>query len=506
MWNRRKRSQSDQSDEVIFPLKIDELKNLLVETFVNSSSLNFTKYKINNKNVAVFFIDYQVEGAKLGPFLEPLLEFDSDKEFTYQTLLNGLPLSTGSTSNTLKDIQKKLISGEAFIYIEKEKQAISYPLTIKETRSPGKAETESLVLGPKIAFTESILKNMNIIRWQINSTDLVFEEFTVGKQAPREVRIAYMKSVANEDDVNTIRQRIKELDVDQIEGTIVLKQYLEDSQTNLFPQFDETELPDRFAYNVTRGKIGVLVDGSPTSFIAPATLFSFLESTEDLYMRWQAGSFLRILRFLAMFFSILVTPTYVAAATYQYAIIPSQLLVSIGQSRAAVPFPPIFEALLLEFLLELLREAGARLPTKVGQTMGIVGGIVIGQAAVEAGLTSNILIIVVAMSALSSFTTPSYLFGTTIRLIRFPLIILAGFLGLAGIVFGVSFLLIHLLRLTSLGRPYLVPIYPLRLADFNKVFFRTPFSYESKRAKSYRPKDLIRFNKKDAKQKRDIDE
>src|SRR5690606_5448747 len=207
-----------------------------------------------------------------------------------------------------------------------------------------------------------------------------------------------------------------------------------------------------------------------------------------------------------MIFSILVTPTYVAAATYQYAIIPSQLLISIGQSRAAVPFPPIFEALLLEFLIELLREAGARLPTKVGQTMGIVGGIVIGQAAVEAGLTSNILIIVVAMSALSSFTTPSYLFGTTIRLIRFPLIIMAGLLGLAGIVFGLCWLIIHVLRLTSLGRPYLVPIYPLRLADFNKVFFRTPFSFVSKRAKSYRPKDLLRFNKKDAKQKRDIDE
>lgn len=223
-------------------------------------------------------------------------------------------------------------------------------------------------------------------------------------------------------------------------------------------------------------------------------------------MRWQSGSFLRLLRFAAMFFSILITPTYVAALTYQYAIIPTQILISIGQSRATVPFPPIFEALLLEFLLELLREAGVRLPTKVGQTMGIVGGIVIGQAAVQAGLTSNILIIVVSMSALASFTTPSYLFGTTIRLIRFPLIILAGFLGLIGIVFGLSFLLIHALRLTSLGRPYLIPIYPLRLKDFNKVLFRTPFNHTSKRAGAYRPKILRRFSKKDANQIRDIDE
>lgn len=506
MWRRKKTEKTNKSETTIFPIKIDALEKFFKDKFHYHDDLKFTKYMVNKKKVAVFYIDYVIEGNKLGQIIEPLVDLKPEIDLTNKNLLNELPFSSGTSTNTKEDIHKKLITGFVFIYIEMEKAVLAYPLSTKETRSVEKAETESLVLGSKIAFSESILINMNVIRWQINSTDLVFEKFTVGTQAPREVRIVYMKSIANEDDVNTMRQRIQELDVDQIEGTIVLKQYLEDSQMNLFPQFDETELPDRLAYNVTRGKIGVLVDGSPTSFIAPATLFSFLESTEDLYMRWQAGSFLRILRFLAMIFSILVTPTYVAAATYQYAIIPSQLLISIGQSRAAVPFPPIFEALLLEFLIELLREAGARLPTKVGQTMGIVGGIVIGQAAVEAGLTSNILIIVVAMSALSSFTTPSYLFGTTIRLIRFPLIILAGLLGLAGIVFGLCWLIIHVLRLTSLGRPYLVPIYPLRLADFNKVFFRTPFSFVSKRAKSYRPKDLLRFNKKDAKQKRDIDE
>ena len=164
------------------------------------------------------------------------------------------------------------------------------------------------------------------------------------------------------------------------------------------------------------------------------------------------------------------------------------------------------EALLLEFLIEFLREAGARLPTKVGQTMGIVGGIVIGQAAVQAGITSNILLIVVGMSALASFTVPSYLLGTTVRLVRMPLIIMAGVFGLFGIIFSICFFVIHLLRLTSLGRPYLVPLYPLRLQDFNKVFFRTPFKYDSKRAKSYQPKNLIRYNKKDASEKRDIDE
>lgn len=500
MWKRNK-----ENKDTIFPVTIDKLEKLLVDKFNNNPNLKFSKYNINDKKVAVFFIDYQVEIDKIQQsLLQPLLNMD--KKITNSTLLYELPLNSGSTSHTLQDVLEKLVTGEVFIYIELESEIVSFSMILKESRNIEKAETESLVLGPKISFTESLSKNMNIIRSRIISKDLVFEEVKIGHLFPRDVRLVYLKSIANEVDVNTMRQRLNELDVDEIEDTIVLKQFMEDSQTNLFPQFVETELPDRFTYNITRGKIGVLVENSPTAFIAPATLFSFLESTEDLYMRWQAGSFLRIMRFMAMIFSVLITPTYVAAVTYQYAIIPTQLLISIGQTRAAVPFPPIFEALLLEFLLELLREAGARLPTKVGQTMGIVGGIVIGQAAVEAGLTSNILIIVVAMSALSSFTTPSYLFGTTLRIIRFPLIVLAGILGLLGIAFGLCWLIIHMLRLTSLGRPYLAPLYPLQIKDFNKVFFRAPLNYSSRRAKTYRPKSIIRFNKKDAKQKRDINE
>lgn len=500
MWKRNK-----ENKETIFPLTVDKLEKMLVDKFNNNPDLKFSKYNVNDKKVAVFFIDYQVEIDKIQQsLLQPLLNID--KKITNSTLLYELPLNSGSTSKTLQDVLEKLVIGEVFIYIELESEIVSYSMILMESRNVEKAETESLVLGPKISFTESLSKNMNIVRSRIISKDLVFEEVKIGHLSPRDVRLVYLKSIANEEDVNTMRQRLNELDVDEIEDTIVLKQFMEDSQTNLFPQFVETELPDRFTYNITRGKIGVLVENSPTAFIAPATLFSFLESTEDLYMRWQAGSFLRIMRFMAMIFSVLITPTYVAAVTYQYAIIPTQLLISIGQTRAAVPFPPIFEALLLEFLLELLREAGARLPTKVGQTMGIVGGIVIGQAAVEAGLTSNILIIVVAMSALSSFTTPSYLFGTTVRIIRFPLIVLAGILGLLGIAFGLCWLIIHMLRLTSLGRPYLAPLYPLQIKDFNKVFFRAPLNYSSRRAKTYRPKSIIRFNKKDAKQKRDIDE
>ncbi|MBP1915104.1 hypothetical protein J2Z23_002061 [Lederbergia galactosidilyticus] len=487
------------------PLTLDELEQSLQEVFTNNSDLLFSRYQHYGKKFAVFYIPYIVESGKVEEFiLSPLLK--REMKWTNLTILNEIPLGSGEMLTSLDEVLEKVVKGQVFIYIEGEKKVISYVLLNKEKRGLEKAETESLVLGPKIAFTESLVTNMNIIRWKIRSNDLELEELVVGKSIPADVRLVYMKSVANEEDVQTMRQRIQDLDVDFVEDSTVLKQYLEDNTVNLFPQFNITELPDRFAYDISQGKVGVLVENSPIGIIAPSTFFSFLESTEDRYMRWQGGSVFRILRFIAMFFAIIVTPTYVAIVTYQYGVIPTQLLISIGESRAAVPFPPLLEALLLEFLIEFLREAGVRLPTKVGQTMGIVGGIVIGQAAVEAGLTSNILIIVVAMSALASFTFPNYLFGTSVRIIRYPFIFLAGIFGIMGIMFGLCMLIIHLLRLTSLGRPYLVPLYPLRLKDFNKSLFRLPLQFESKRMEAYRPKDAKRFSKSEAMKKRDIDE
>lgn len=502
-FNRQtKKKQKDN----IFPLSIQELEQLLKHRFKsNPHDLMFSQYEKNGKKLVVFCLSYQIDTNKLEEsLLSPLLKMK--EKWSNNTIPNAIPLGSSSTESNMDRIFEKLVIGEVFIYVEHENEAITYILLNKEKRQLEKAETESLVLGPKIAFTESLITNMNIVHWRIRSDDLVMEEVMVGKTVPREVRIVYMKTIANEADVNTMRQRILDLDVDNIEDSVVLKQYLEDNQSSILPQFDSSELPDRFTYAITAGKIGLLVENSPTAIIAPASFFSFFESTEDFYMRWQAGTFLLALRFIAMFFTITVTPLYVAIVSYQYGIIPTKLMITLGQSRAAVPFPPLLEALLLEFLIELLQEAGARLPTKVGQTMGIVGGIVIGEAAVQAGLTSNILIIAVAMSALASFTAPNYMLGTSVRLLRFPLILVAGLYGLFGLMFGLCFFLIHLIRMKSLGRPYLTPLYPLRLKDFNKVFFRSPMSFNNKRATTYRPKFLFRYSKKEAKQKRDLDE
>src|SRR5690554_896073 len=308
----------------------------------------------------------------------------------------------------------------------------------------------------------------------MNNPDLKTERFLIGNTVPTEIRLVYLDSVANEEDINEMRQRLNKLEADDILESSMLIQYIEDNVYSIFPQFISTELPDRFSFSLNEGRLGILVDKSPSGIIAPASFFSFFESTEDLYSKWNLASFIRIMRLLATFLSLVATPFYVAALTFHYEIVPTELLVQLGDSRSRVPFPPILEALIMELFIEFIREAGARLPSKVGQTMGIVGGIVIGQAIVEAGFTSNILIIIVALSALGSFTAPSYLMGSTIRIIRFPLIIISGIWGILGIMFSFAFIVIHLLKQRSLNRPYLSPFYPLQVKDLDNSIYRYP--------------------------------
>ncbi|MGJ9459278.1 spore germination protein [Oceanobacillus sp. CF4.6] len=499
------RKSRKNKNTTIFPINMEQLEEMLTSKFENNTDLSFSVYKHLNKKIAVFYIPYQVTPEKVEALLlKPLLE--NEKAWDPEKILNDIPLSSGEKTTVLEEILEKIINGNVIIYVENEDAAITYPMLNVQKRALSKAETETVVIGPQVAFTESLTTNLNIMRWRIRSTDLVMEKIMVGERFPREVRLVYVKSIANETDINTMRQRLQELHVDELEDNNVLMQYIEDDSFTVFPQFYSTELPDRATYAITKGRIGVLMENSPNAILAPSTLFSFFESTEDLYMRWNTGSFLRLLRFISMIIAVTLTPLYVAGVTYHFETIPTQLLVSVGQSRASVPFPPIFEAIFLELMIELLREAGARLPTKVGQTIGIVGGVVVGTAAVQAGITSNILIIFITISALASFTAPSYLMGTTIRILRFPMILLAGMLGIIGILFGISFLIIHLLKVTSLGRPYLAPIYPFRMEDLNKVLFRLPQSFQGKRFASFRPKNLIRFKERRAKNKNDIDE
>ncbi|QUG41818.1 spore germination protein [Psychrobacillus sp. INOP01] len=472
----------------ITPLKIDFIKSIKDAThnpsdlIVKSIPPNITLIYINNLVNDQIMNDHIISGLQNKPNETP------------ETIKTALSISEVNISTQLKKTVESIVNGFVLIHVEGYSQVILANIAKGESRSLSAPENESQVIGAQVGFNESLSTNISLIRRYIVSPDLCNEELKVGKHTNTSVNLLYMSGIASDQMINTLRERITNLNLDALIDSAILSEIIDDNSLSPFPQMLLTERPDRFCASLLNGKLGVIVDGSSMAIICPQSFIEFLQSQEDQNLRWLIATFARLLRFTAILLSVFLTPIYVGALTFHYEVIPQAFLVPLSESRALVPFPPVFEALLLEFIIELLREAGARLPTKIGQTIGIVGGIVIGTAAVQAGITSNILLIFVALSALASFTTPSYLMGNVIRLIRFPIIILAGFWGFYGIMLAFCFILIHLLRQSSLGAPYLSPFYPPRLKDMRDSIIRMPFPYTAKRPVLTRPADQDKFN------------
>ena len=410
------------------------------------------------------------------------------------------------TSDTTQ-IEQKLLTGCILIKIDGEDKNVALlPATAEVGRSIDQLDIEYTVEGPKAAFVESIDQNINLVRTRVPIKELIVEELIAGTLTRTRIAILYIDGLTNIENVNTIRQRVRKIDIDQITDSHFIEETIADNHNSPFPQLISTENPAKVASDLTEGKVVILVNGSPFALLGPTTIISFIVSYEDYLNNWILATSIRILRLVGISFSILATPLYVAILTYHPEIVPKDLMAPLVSSRETVPFPPILEALFLELSIELLREAGARLPTKVGQTIGIVGGIVLGTAAVDAGLTSNVLLIFVALGALAAFTTPAYRITSTIRLIRFPFLLFAQLWGLFGIVFCSIFYLAHLIQLTSLGRPYMEPIYPPRLTDLKDSFIKAPFAKRFKRPGYLQTQQPIRFQPRDTEKKRDIDE
>lgn len=353
-------------------------------------------------------------------------------------------------------------------------------------RDVGTATMETSAIGPQIGFIEELDTNINLIRKRLPVPQLLVKEMKVGELSKTRVAVLYMDGIADPENVNSVIQRIKDIQYDHIQDSSYIASMIEDNSNSLFPQSIPTERVDRVAAGLTEGKIIIAADGSPNLVILPVTLIESFIAMEDYSYSWIISNFFRLLRLTAMFISTLLSPMYVAILTYHYELIPARLLETLVGSRAVVPFPPFLEAIFLELMIEMVKEAGIRLPLKIGQSLGVVGGIVIGQAAVEAGLTSNVLLILVGLGSLASYTSPVYKFSNTIRFIKFPVIFLAQWFGLLGVFLAFQITAIHLLRLTSLGRPYL-SMYPIRNTSFQDLWIRLPFSKQKENPKTLRP-------------------
>ena len=442
-------------------------------------------------NLTLIYIDNLVDVATLNNhILKDLLKFTN---LTPENIPSILTIAQVKVADEMGKAVIAMMDGTVLIHVEGYSQVVLANIPTNESRALSLPENESQVIGAQVGFNESLSTNVSLIRRYIKNPNLCNEKLEVGKQSKTAVAMLYIKGVASDEMVDTLRQRISDLQVDSVLDSSILEQLIGDNSFSIFPQMLLTERPDKLCAELLNGKLAVIVDGSSLAIVCPLSFLEFFQSQEDQNLRWQIATFLRLLRFSAVVLSVFLSPLYVAALTFHYEVIPQSLLVPLSESRALVPFPPLMEALLLEIIIELLREAGIRLPSKVGQTIGIVGGIVIGTAAVQAGITSNILIIIVALGALSSFTTPSYMMGNVIRIVRFPIIVLAGLWGFYGIMLAVCFILIHLLRQTSLGTPYTAPFYPPRLLDWRDSLVRLPLPFTFKRPSNTRPENEDKY-------------
>ncbi|WP_226676980.1 spore germination protein [Rossellomorea aquimaris] len=454
---------------------------------------------------SLHFLTTLIDGKILQEDVLPSL---LSKDFhSFDDLKKLVPVLDIQISTDESQIEQKIYNGYTLLTMDASNRKFAFIATKNEMgRKVSQPEVEFSVVGPKEAFVESLSDNLNLLRKRLPIKEMLVEEFNLGTLTHTRVVLLYIDGLADEANVNTVRQRLRDVDFDQIMDSSFIEQLISDNSKSPFPQLLDSERPDRVASVLAEGKIAIMVDGSPHALIGPTTLVEFFNAYEDYFLNFFISSFLRLVRVFAVAFSILITPIYVAGLTYHYELIPKDLMATLITSRQEIPLPPILEALFLELTIELLREAGARLPTKVGQTIGIVGGIVIGTASVEAGITSNVLLILVALAALASFTTPVYRMSNTIRLLRFPFLLFAQLWGLLGIVYCFCLLMGHLLQLTSLGRPFLEPLYPPRVKDLKDALIRLPFSKQRGRPEYLRTNKPFRFRQSEGKKKLDIDE
>ncbi|MFZ5989984.1 MAG: spore germination protein [Bacillota bacterium] len=387
---------------------------------------------------------------------------------------NSVTMGEIKEITSVKAAVKEILQANCVLFIAGSPIALSLSTQEWEQRSVSEPITESVVRGPMEAFTEGLKTNISLIRKRIKTPELKMEKYEIGRITKTQVVLSYIKGIADETVVDEIAKRLGRIDIDAINDSGELEQLIQDSPFSPFPQTQYSERPDIISASLAEGRITVLVDGSPFALILPAVFVHFLSSSEDYYHGFYYGSFTRVIRYIAFAITLLLPSVYVALTTFHQEMIPPPLLTTLVAARADIPFPAVVEALLMEFTFEILREAGIRLPKPIGQAVSIVGALVIGESAVNAGIASPAMVIIVAFTGITSFVIPKYNQSIAVRLLRFPMVILAGSLGIFGIIMGLLFLLTHMAALRSVGVSYLSPFAPVTLKDWKDTVARLP--------------------------------
>lgn len=467
-------SQQQQPTTNLLHTSLAENIYTIKEALGNSNDVilrEITLDKLDNESIALINIDGISDKTVITDILENLmLDIDNEPENKIDDLNDYIKkqcLAVGDVKDVLDftALYTAVLNGDTVIILDGQSKAIVTSSKSAKDRAVTEPQTESVIRGPRESFTETLRTNTALIRRKIKSPDLWIKSRVIGDVTQTDVAVMYINGIANDKIVQEVLDRMDQIQIDGILETGYIEDYIQDAKFSLFPMIYNTERPDVIAAELLEGKIAILVDGTPLVLTVPVTFTSFLQAAEDYYQNWIISSLIRLLRFFGITLALLMPSLYVAITTFHQEMLPTAMLISIASQREGVPFPAVVEALLMEIAFEILREAGLRMPRTIGPAVSIVGTLVIGQAAVEAGVVSAVMVIIVALTAICSFLFPSYGLSNTIRVLRFPLMIFAAVFGLFGVMFGIMIILLHLCSLRSFGVPYMSPFGPLIIKD-----------------------------------------
>ncbi|MDQ0229990.1 spore germination protein [Metabacillus malikii] len=484
-----KSSDKTNQDEKHLSWDIQKDVELIKEIYSVPENIDFVvrefTLKMNSKKAAIFFIP-SLTDVKLieEQLIKPLILHETETEIP-----SSISISSLKEETSLKNILKELNSGETVLLVEGEKKVHIIKSGKVAGRSVEKPQNETTLLGPKESFIEKVDVNISLIRKKIKSEDFKVEKMTVGKRSNNDVFLVYNKQLANKEVLKTVKSRLSEVNKDAVQNLGLLVQLIEDRKTSLFPTILQTERPDRAVSYIEDGHIILIMNNSPFALVTPATFWTFLHSADDHYLRFIFGNFTRFLRLIAVFITLFLPSIYISITNYHREMLPADLLLAIAGAREMVPFPAILELLLMELAFELIREAGIRVPAPIGPTIGIVGALILGQAAVEANVVSPIVVIVVAMTGLSSFAISDVNLNYAIRISRFGFFFAASFMGIFGMVGCFLIGLYYVTVFKSFGVPYFAPLTPTYKSS-NDTLFRKVLKSEAIRPGYLKTKDL----------------
>nr|WP_170312108.1 spore germination protein [Paenibacillus sacheonensis] len=435
--------------------------------FANQSDFQSKRLVIGGIAYALYYLETMIDPSQVQDYiLRPLLLRPQDAVHDVVSILDY------AETEQLEEASQAVMNGKVVLHRGKESRLYLLGVDLKKERSINIPINERVLRGSNEAFIESLDTNLNLMRKLINSTEFVIKQYTLGRLSQTKIAVMYMKSIAKPEIVEELDKRLNSIDIDYVEAPGFIDELIQEKKSSLFPQMLITERPDRARAYLMEGKVVIAATGSPDIIILPVSFWSFFQSPEDYQISWMLGSLLRFLRICCFFITIALPAFYVSVSSFNPELLPSAFVHTLQSSLKYITLPPVIEALSMILLLEILREATVRLASPVAQTIGVVGGIVIGTVVVQANLVSTTMVIVAALTGLASFIIPSYEMSSAVRLLSYPAILLSSFFGLFGLVCFLMLIIIHLCRMHTMGLPYYKP--PFGLSDVKDTLFRLP--------------------------------